>query len=489
MTPNREMNRNVPLAAAALLDDAFDAAAIFTAADSPVAAQIVYVNDAHLRLSGYARDELVGHSSVLLAGAKPELEHVREIEQNGRRERFTGVTRKHRPDGTAYVVEVRIRPLHDADGAASHMLLLQREIAVAPPGEDRARLLRAEVVAAERLAAGAAYELEGPVSRLGVSLRSALVSIFADGESDLLADFQEAARAVEHLESTVRGLRAFAGGEDADEGLDVHEAIEIAAHFASVEVAARATLHRAYAPVPRARGSTSRLTQVLTALLRNAAQSIPRATPWANSVTVQTGVTADGLVSIEIADTGIGIEPADLPFVFDPFFTTKPTRTSPGLGLAAARAAVLAMGGDITVESEVGRGSRFCVVLPAARTAPSAPARYAEVEPPRVRRVLCVTESIADARRLKELVDDGESHFLFATASEAVERLSLGDELDLVLCEARAFERFEIKDQISRLAPHALARTFAIALRSSVSGTFTVPAASAAGRMAHGTGR
>ncbi|HLG43881.1 MAG TPA: ATP-binding protein, partial [Nitrospirales bacterium] len=67
-------------------------------------------------------------------------------------------------------------------------------------------------------------------------------------------------------------------------------------------------------------------------------------------------------VRLSVTDTGKGIAVADRPRLFDPFFTTRPGGT--GLGLAIAHNSVVAHGGWIEVESEVGKGSIFTVVLP-----------------------------------------------------------------------------------------------------------------------------
>jgi signal transduction histidine kinase len=69
-------------------------------------------------------------------------------------------------------------------------------------------------------------------------------------------------------------------------------------------------------------------------------------------------------VWVEIADTGVGIAPADLPRIFDPFFTTKPVGSGTGLGLAVSHGIVERHHGRIEVASEVGRGTTFRVWLP-----------------------------------------------------------------------------------------------------------------------------
>jgi PAS domain S-box-containing protein len=67
---------------------------------------------------------------------------------------------------------------------------------------------------------------------------------------------------------------------------------------------------------------------------------------------------------LEVSDTGCGIEKADLTRIFDPFFTTKERGHGTGMGLAVVHGIVTAHGGAITVESEVGKGSTFRVLLP-----------------------------------------------------------------------------------------------------------------------------
>jgi two-component system, OmpR family, sensor histidine kinase CreC len=106
------------------------------------------------------------------------------------------------------------------------------------------------------------------------------------------------------------------------------------------------------------------LKQLVTNLLDNALQF----TATGGQVWLRVG-RKEGAVQIQVADEGAGIEPELLPKIFDRFFTTENPRTGnrgTGLGLAIARSIVNANGGRIAVESELGRGSSFTVVFPAA---------------------------------------------------------------------------------------------------------------------------
>jgi signal transduction histidine kinase len=83
------------------------------------------------------------------------------------------------------------------------------------------------------------------------------------------------------------------------------------------------------------------------------------------SITVETQLHAGG-VEIRVADTGIGIPKESLPEIFEPFQQLDATRgQGTGLGLHIVKRLLALLGGSITVESEVGRGSTFCVWVPA----------------------------------------------------------------------------------------------------------------------------
>lgn len=102
--------------------------------------------------------------------------------------------------------------------------------------------------------------------------------------------------------------------------------------------------------------------QALLNLLLNAQQAMPDG----GEITVQAGAEGDG-VTLSVIDAGKGMTPEVAAKVFRPFFSTRPGGT--GLGLATTRKIVEAHGGTIEVQSEVGRGSKFTLRLPAAKPA------------------------------------------------------------------------------------------------------------------------
>ncbi len=85
-------------------------------------------------------------------------------------------------------------------------------------------------------------------------------------------------------------------------------------------------------------------------------------------------------IELTVRDTGVGMDEVTLAQVFEPFFTTKPSGEGTGLGLATAYGIVRQSGGQIRVESELGRGSSFHVLLPAAPAGEDVPAGLRERE-------------------------------------------------------------------------------------------------------------
>ena len=118
----------------------------------------------------------------------------------------------------------------------------------------------------------------------------------------------------------------------------------------------------AQAETPLVLMDTDQITKVFLNILLNAIE----ATPKGGKVTISRGNEQDGKLTIVVEDSGEGIPRENHDKLFDPFFTTK--RKGTGLGLAIVKCIVEGHGGDIEVESEPGRGSRFIVTLQSYRS-------------------------------------------------------------------------------------------------------------------------
>jgi signal transduction histidine kinase len=122
------------------------------------------------------------------------------------------------------------------------------------------------------------------------------------------------------------------------------------------------SLHLPDAPI-RIRHDPQRIGQVVANLVANAVKFTPRG----GSVSVDVAATPEG-ARIEVVDTGVGIDAAELPHIFERFYrgsrANEARSSGSGLGLAIVRSIVDMHGGTVDVESHVGSGSRFAVTLP-----------------------------------------------------------------------------------------------------------------------------
>jgi PAS domain S-box-containing protein len=183
-------------------------------------------------------------------------------------------------------------------------------------------------------------------------------------------------------------------------------------------------------------GDEGKLRQVLINLIGNGLKFTAR-----GSVTLRVDLAAadaDGAVRLHFAveDTGVGIAPAELPGLFEPFSQTESGRKTlegTGLGLAISRQFVRLMGGDITVGSELGRGSCFEFELPMRTVeaageplpagAASRPARLVPGQP--LRRILVVDDDALNRRVLMSLL--GSINPPVASSGPAIELRAVED--------------------------------------------------------------
>ena len=230
---------------------------------------------------------------------------------------------------------------------------------------ERERRLEAEALRASRLAAMGetaamlAHEIRNPLGAMELFTGLLLQDLRERPEAQRLA--QQVASGIADLNHLVTNLLEFTRTQQpVSAAVDCRALLEEALGYTTALCAAHGvTVERRYrAPAVPAFADAHLLRPVLLNLLRNAVQAMD----GGGTLTVSAAAWG-GRARLAIADSGPGIPPGERERIFRPFDTTRARGT--GLGLTVAQGLVTAMGGELSLESEVGRGSTFIVALPA----------------------------------------------------------------------------------------------------------------------------
>jgi PAS domain S-box-containing protein len=257
-------------------------------------------------------------------------------------------------------------PLPGDDGVA-HLILLVEDITLAKQLE-RQMLLTERLTTAGRLAAGVAHELNNPLATIAgcaEALQSRLKEGTLAGRPEL-ADFpgylglieEEAYRCKDITSSLLQFVREPGGHKTStDINALVQKTIDLLAHQSRYADGQFAT--EPDETLPELTVNEGQLRQVFLGLGSNALDAME----GRGRLTIRTRRTRRE-VEIEFEDEGPGIPEELAARIWDPFFTTKPPGQGTGLGLAIAQGLVADHGGRIEMQTHIGKGSIFRVVLP-----------------------------------------------------------------------------------------------------------------------------
>jgi signal transduction histidine kinase len=266
-----------------------------------------------------------------------------------------------------------------AEVAASHeeLEVANRQLAASLRAvqETQAQLVQSgKLAAVGQLAGGLAHEINNP---LGVILGFAQgVQRRLQSGDPLHLPIDSIVREGLRCKSLVQELLTFSrtarkGNEPCDLNQVVSSALALVgtkARTLGVEV-----VQELEPDLPVIDGNPTQLQQVVVNLGTNAVDAMD----GGGVLTVRTSRADGGAVAVEVIDTGCGIPPDVLARIFEPFFTTKEVGKGTGLGLSLVHEMVRQHGGEIAVDSQVGRGTRMRVCLPAAAPRTQSPAAVA----------------------------------------------------------------------------------------------------------------
>jgi len=328
------------------------------------------------RLSGYAKDEVVGKNVKLLMPQPYNDEHDGYIEhylRTGER-RIIGIGRivvGRRKDGSTFPMELTVGEMRRGDQRFFTGFI--RDLTERQQTEARLQELQAELVHVSRLtamgemASALAHELNQPLSAIANYMKGGrrLLESGSAASAKLLPEAMEkAAEQALRAGQVIHRLRDFvARGESERRVEDLRKLIEEASALALVGAKDRG-VRVEYKFDPRVEfvlADKVQIQQVLLNLMRNAVEAME--TSDKRELIVSTAPAPQDLVAISVSDTGTGISSEINAQLFQPFITTK--RQGMGVGLSISRTIVEAHGGSITAHPNPEGGTIFSFTLPA----------------------------------------------------------------------------------------------------------------------------
>lgn len=328
--------------------------------------RIVRFNPAAERMFGYSKAEVQGQKVTVLMPAPYAAEHddyIARYEQTGEARaigRIRTVTAR-RKSGESFPMELSVTEIStdSEERYAAFIRDISEKVRLQERLVDRERMAAIGMTSAKL-----AHEIGNPLNSMAIAtqlLERRLAKHRPLLDEKIYDSLHGLQRQITHLSNLLDEFRGLSRRQAVDlQPLDISALLQEivtqeAPHYAVLGVSMQ------YTPashLPLVLGDTEKLKQVLLNLCKNAVEAMPTG----GVLTLSAGCD-DTQVSIEVADTGVGI-PAGVN-VFEPFVTTKTQGT--GLGLAVAQQLVHAQGGTLSYTSTPGRGTTFRVVLPGAK--------------------------------------------------------------------------------------------------------------------------
>jgi signal transduction histidine kinase len=220
-----------------------------------------------------------------------------------------------------------------------------------------------KIAAIGTLTAGIAHELNNPINNIVLTAEALKEDFTHLGPEEALELIQDILVQSGRASEIVRNLLDFSRSEQpVFEPVDVSKVIRDTLKLVQnqLTLAGVEVEWDLPAELPAIHGDPKTLQQVFLNLFVNAIQAMKQ-----GGILMIRAYCEDGhWLKVEVADTGTGIDPEDLPHIFEPFYTTKEVGRGTGLGLSVSYGIVRKHGGHIEVKSKKGEGSTFTVVLP-----------------------------------------------------------------------------------------------------------------------------
>ncbi len=426
---------------AALLDIATDAIIVRSLEN-----EILFWNKGAERLYGWHSQEALGKNANQLLYQETFAEQLQQVQlaltQTGE---WQGELEQITQDGKEIIVYSRWTLVRDRDEQPKSILVVNTDITEKKQLE--AQFLRAQrLESIGTLASGIAHDLNNVLAPILMTAQLLETQLSDERSQRLLpiivANAKRGAALVKQVLSFARGLQGSFSNLQARHLLVEIKQIAKETFPKSIEISTDISTN-----LWAVSADATQLHQVLMNLVVNARDAMPNGgtlTISAENVFVDENYSRMHLdakvgpyIAIAVADTGMGMPPEVMERIFEPFFTTKELGKGTGLGLSTVRGIVKSHGGFVNVYSEIGKGSKFKVYLPAVETTQTQTTPELQTLPGNGELILIVDDEAAIRETTKTSLET--YNYKVLTASDGIEAIALyaehRDQIQLVLVD------------------------------------------------------
>jgi two-component system cell cycle sensor histidine kinase/response regulator CckA len=358
----------------------------------PAKTRMIYVSPAYERIWGRSCEDLYRTPANWLDAVHPDdrerVTAAAATQQHGGD--YAETYRIRRPDGAVRWIHDRAFPVRGPDNEILHMVGMAEDITERRQLEEQFRQAQ-KMEAIGQLAGGVAHDFNNILA--AIMMQADVASMVEGLPAEAVEYLDDIRAAAERAANLTRQLLAFSRRQVMQSrALDINEVVTSLGKMLQRLLGEEVRLQTSLEPGPLSvHADSGMLDQVLLNLVVNARDAMPgggriviataRRMVTPDEAAAIDGAVPGGHICLRVSDSGTGIAPENLSRIFDPFFTTKETGKGTGLGLATVFGIVRQHGGWVTVDSELGKGTTFQILLPAAEAAGAPRADAAEPAP------------------------------------------------------------------------------------------------------------
>ena len=341
--------------------------------------KILYANPAFEKTTGYTREESLGQNPRMLKSGKHHAafyQQMWEVLSDGKV--WTGRIVNKRKDGVLYEEDASISPVFDATGEIINFVAVKRDITREVQLEQQFLQVQ-KMEAIGRLAGGVAHDFNNLLSV--ILMNASELSTDKTVSPEHANDLSEIIGAAERGANLTRQMLAFSHRQVMQVvALSLNGVVESVTKMLQRLIGEDIILlHRLSSEDEVVQGDAGMIEQVLLNLVVNARDAMPEGGQIiieldhiaVDEATASTHHAKAGeFVRLTVRDTGCGIPPEHLTHIFEPFYTTKDPAKGTGLGLATVHGIIEQHHGWVEVESVLGQGTAFHILLPRLLASP-----------------------------------------------------------------------------------------------------------------------